>query len=281
MWPCATCVNHSSVQTTVKQSKTGPSWNLDGFLHCNGAYPECTASQSLKATKWGKGWFTFFLPAHNQSRVSVGPGMRIGIWLGPLGGVKAGGASHSPPSARAPAGGGCGADRGRRARCAGGNEQPDKLVAIGMPSAAQLGREDEEALSGPGWRSSGKPDKRCCSLRWRRPALRRSWRGRCVQERRRASRGWLAQHLPMWRDATLSRLKSPAGTGVWVAAQHAGRSLLEDARAAHDGTAAWACLLWFKTLAPYRPQLGCYLEVHPLQHMVQLNLTRASATKLS
>ena len=33
-----------------------------------------------------------------------------------------------------------------------GNEQPDKLVAIGMPSAAQLGREDEEALSGPGWR---------------------------------------------------------------------------------------------------------------------------------
>jgi hypothetical protein len=42
----------------------------------------------------------------------------------------------------------------------------------------------------------------------------------------------------MWRDATLSRLKSPAGTGVWVAAQHGGRSLLEDARAAHDGTAA-------------------------------------------
>jgi hypothetical protein len=75
--------------------------------------------------------------------------MRIGIRLGPLGGVKAGGASHSPPSARAPAGGGCGADRGRRARCAGGNEQPDKLVAIGMPSAAQLGREDEEALSAP------------------------------------------------------------------------------------------------------------------------------------
>lgn len=81
--------------------------------------------------------------------------MRIGIRLGPLGGVKAGGASHSPPSARAPAGDGCGANRGRRARCAGGNEQPDKLVAIGMPSAAQLGREDEEALSGPGWRSSG------------------------------------------------------------------------------------------------------------------------------
>ena len=106
--------------------------------------PECTASQSLKATKWGKGWFTFFLPAHNQSRVSVEPGMRIGIRLGPLGGVKAGGASHSPPSARAPAGGGC------------GNEQPDKLMAIGMPSAAQLGREDEEALSGLGWRSSGK-----------------------------------------------------------------------------------------------------------------------------
>ena len=79
--------------------------------------------------------------------MSVGPGMRIGIRLGPLGGVKAGGASHSPPSARAPAGGGCGADRGRRARCAGGNEQPDKLVAIGMPSAAQLGREDEEARS--------------------------------------------------------------------------------------------------------------------------------------
>lgn len=82
--------------------------------------------------------------------------MRIGIRLGPLGGVRAGGASHSPPSARAPAGGGCGANGGRRARCAGGNEQPDKLVAIGMPSAAQLGREDEEALSGPGWRSSGK-----------------------------------------------------------------------------------------------------------------------------
>ena len=41
----------------------------------------------------------------------------------------------------------------RGARVAtGGNEQPDKLVAIGMPSAAQLGREDEEALSGPGWR---------------------------------------------------------------------------------------------------------------------------------